>query len=115
MTCEHHSIVLEFMLLRGIASNRLYVFTGNCNPKFMRASLYVAPASSDMLKTSQVPLVVGITPFARLHAREVRSFIPCSIFLFLPNHIRRLLFRVYCRELSSLSVERGISFYTVVC
>ncbi|KAK6110300.1 Sec23/Sec24 trunk domain family protein [Brugia pahangi] len=44
---------------------------GICNPKFMRSTLYVAPASSDMLKNSQIPLAVALTPFARLHSNEI--------------------------------------------
>uniref|UniRef100_A0AAF5RT43 Sec23/Sec24 trunk domain-containing protein n=2 Tax=Wuchereria bancrofti TaxID=6293 RepID=A0AAF5RT43_WUCBA len=44
---------------------------GICNPKFMRSTLYVAPASSDMLKNSQIPLAVALTPFARLHSNEM--------------------------------------------
>ncbi|VDK78260.1 unnamed protein product [Litomosoides sigmodontis] len=48
---------------------------GICSPKFMRSTLYVAPASSDMLKSSQIPFAVAITPFARLHSNEARYFI----------------------------------------
>uniref|UniRef100_A0A8R1XUL5 Sec23/Sec24 trunk domain-containing protein n=1 Tax=Onchocerca volvulus TaxID=6282 RepID=A0A8R1XUL5_ONCVO len=45
---------------------------GICNPKFMRSTLYVAPASSDMLKNSQIPFAVAVTPFARLHSNEMQ-------------------------------------------
>ncbi|VDN02983.1 unnamed protein product [Thelazia callipaeda] len=44
---------------------------GVCNPKFMRSTLYIAPASSDMLKTTQLSFAVAVTPFARLHPIEV--------------------------------------------
>lgn len=45
---------------------------GNCNPKYMRSTLYVAPASSDILKNTQIPFAVAISPFARLHPNEMR-------------------------------------------
>ncbi|CAG9534212.1 unnamed protein product [Cercopithifilaria johnstoni] len=45
---------------------------GICSPKFMRSTLYVAPASSDMLKNSQIPFAVAVTPFARLLSNEMR-------------------------------------------
>ncbi|VDN17031.1 unnamed protein product [Gongylonema pulchrum] len=45
---------------------------GNCNPKFMRSTMYVAPASSDMLKSTQLPFAIAINPFARLHPSEAR-------------------------------------------
>lgn len=41
----------------------------------MRSTLYVAPASSDMLKSSQIPFAVAVTPFARLHSNEVSYYI----------------------------------------
>uniref|UniRef100_A0A914RFL0 Uncharacterized protein n=1 Tax=Parascaris equorum TaxID=6256 RepID=A0A914RFL0_PAREQ len=44
---------------------------GNCNPKFMRTTLYAAPASSDVLKNSQLPFTVAVAPFAPLHPSEV--------------------------------------------
>uniref|UniRef100_F1KR98 Protein transport protein Sec24C n=1 Tax=Ascaris suum TaxID=6253 RepID=F1KR98_ASCSU len=45
---------------------------GNCNPKFMRTTLYAAPASSDVLKNSQLPFTVAVAPFAPLHPSEMR-------------------------------------------
>lgn len=33
--------------------------------------MYMAPASNDLLKTSQIPFAVAISPFAALHAKEV--------------------------------------------
>ncbi|VDN53025.1 unnamed protein product [Dracunculus medinensis] len=38
----------------------------------MRSSLYIAPATSDILKHSQIPFVVAISPFAPLHPNEYR-------------------------------------------
>ncbi|KAJ1352234.1 Protein transport protein Sec24C [Parelaphostrongylus tenuis] len=43
---------------------------GNCSPRLMRSTLYMAPASSDLLKSSQIPFAVACSPFAKLHAYE---------------------------------------------
>ncbi|CAB3406008.1 unnamed protein product [Caenorhabditis bovis] len=43
---------------------------GNCNPKFMRSTLYMAPQSNDMLKSSQIPFALSISPFAPLNELE---------------------------------------------
>lgn len=59
----YHSITKFFF--------KFFCFLGNCNPKFMRSSLYIAPATSDILKHSQIPFVVAISPFAPLHPNEV--------------------------------------------
>lgn len=45
---------------------------GNCNPRLMRSTLYVAPATNDILKNSNIPFAVACSPFARLHPKEVR-------------------------------------------
>ena len=45
--------------------------SGNCNPRLMRSTLYMAPQSNDMLKSSQLPFAVGVSPFAKLHPNEV--------------------------------------------
>ncbi|CAP26255.2 Protein CBR-SEC-24.1 [Caenorhabditis briggsae] len=46
---------------------------GNCNPKFMRSTLYTAPQTNDILKASQIPLAVVISPFAPLNEYEVKE------------------------------------------
>ncbi|CDW57090.1 protein transport protein Sec24C [Trichuris trichiura] len=43
---------------------------GNCNPKFVRATLYNAPISNDFLKQSALPFGLSITPMANLSAEE---------------------------------------------
>ncbi|CAL2040490.1 unnamed protein product [Caenorhabditis brenneri] len=43
---------------------------GNCNPRFMRSTLYTAPQTNDILKASQIPLAIVITPFAPLNEYE---------------------------------------------
>uniref|UniRef100_A0A5K3FJG6 Zf-Sec23_Sec24 domain-containing protein n=1 Tax=Mesocestoides corti TaxID=53468 RepID=A0A5K3FJG6_MESCO len=40
---------------------------GNCNPRFIRSSLYNVPTSSDLLKQIGLPFVLSIQPFAPLH------------------------------------------------
>ncbi|KAF5400452.1 Transport protein Sec24B [Paragonimus heterotremus] len=40
---------------------------GNCNPRFIRSSLYAIPTSSDLLKTVGIPFTLTISPFATLH------------------------------------------------
>ncbi|KAK6052197.1 Sec23/Sec24 trunk domain protein [Cooperia oncophora] len=36
----------------------------------MRSTMYMAPASNDLLKTSQIPFAVACSPFATLHPQE---------------------------------------------
>ncbi len=44
---------------------------GNCNPRFIRSSLYSVPANPDLLKQSKLPMVLNLTPFAELRKEEV--------------------------------------------
>ncbi|KAK0414853.1 hypothetical protein QR680_011641 [Steinernema hermaphroditum] len=39
---------------------------GNCNPKFMRSTLYTVPENKDILNRLHIPFSVTITPFASL-------------------------------------------------
>ncbi|CAI2351971.1 unnamed protein product [Caenorhabditis sp. 36 PRJEB53466] len=43
---------------------------GNANPKLMRSTLYSAPKTSEMLKSSQIPFAVFVSPFAVLNENE---------------------------------------------
>ncbi|KAK0400261.1 hypothetical protein QR680_003427 [Steinernema hermaphroditum] len=43
---------------------------GNCNPKYMRSTLYAVPQNQDMIKQSQIPFSVAISPFANLLPNE---------------------------------------------
>uniref|UniRef100_A0AC34QJP2 Protein transport protein Sec24C n=1 Tax=Panagrolaimus sp. JU765 TaxID=591449 RepID=A0AC34QJP2_9BILA len=43
---------------------------GNCNPKFMRSSLYCVPLNHDILKQTSIPFAVSLTPFANLSTSE---------------------------------------------
>ncbi|TMS38858.1 hypothetical protein L596_005490 [Steinernema carpocapsae] len=45
---------------------------GNCNPKFVRSTLYNVPQNADMIKQSQIPFSVAITPFANILPTESR-------------------------------------------
>ncbi len=48
---------------------------GNCNPRFIRSSLYSVPANSDLLKQSKLPIVLNLTPFAELRKEEVNIYV----------------------------------------
>ena len=48
-----------------------YPIPGNCNPRFMRSTIYVAPQTQELLKHSQLPFAVSISPFAKLNEKEV--------------------------------------------
>ncbi|OON16572.1 Sec23/Sec24 trunk domain protein, partial [Opisthorchis viverrini] len=43
---------------------------GNCNPRFIRSSLYAIPTTSDLMKTVGIPFTLTISPFASLHADD---------------------------------------------
>lgn len=40
---------------------------GNCNPRFVRSSLYAVPTTSDLQKQIGLPFVLSIQPFAHTH------------------------------------------------
>ncbi|KAH9277726.1 Protein transport protein Sec24C [Echinococcus granulosus] len=40
---------------------------GNCNPRFVRSSLYNVPTTADLQKQVGLPFVLSIQPFAHLH------------------------------------------------
>ncbi|XP_061196580.1 protein transport protein Sec24C-like isoform X2 [Saccostrea echinata] len=44
---------------------------GNCNPRFMRSTMYNVPCTSDMLKSCHVPFSLSINPFAKLPEEEL--------------------------------------------
>lgn len=44
---------------------------GQCNPRFIRSSMYSVPNNPDILKQSKMPLVLTLTPFAQLRPEEV--------------------------------------------
>nr|CDS26853.1 protein transport protein sec24c [Hymenolepis microstoma] len=43
---------------------------GNCNPRFVRSSLYAVPTSSDLQKQISLPFVLSIQPFAPIHSLD---------------------------------------------
>lgn len=43
---------------------------GNCNPRFMRSSVYSVPANPDLIKQSKMPIALALTPFAELRKEE---------------------------------------------
>ena len=54
--------------------------------------MYNIPCTADMLKQTQLPLAVSITPFARLHPKEVRfkNFTQSSLLLLLISMLSNL-------------------------
>lgn len=53
-----------------ITTNFVTQDQGNCNPSFVRSTMYNIPCTSDMLKNSHIPFALSITPFAKLHPNE---------------------------------------------
>lgn len=53
-----------------ITTNFVTQDQGNCNPRFVRSTMYNIPCTADMLKTSHIPFALSITPFAKLHPDE---------------------------------------------
>eukprot|EP00794_Sanderia_malayensis_P007299 gene7299-8115_t len=43
---------------------------GNCNPRYMKSTLYNIPCNQDILKESNIPLAVMVTPFAKIPDAE---------------------------------------------
>jgi protein transport protein SEC24 len=41
---------------------------GNCNPRYLRSSLYHVPCNKDVLKETHVPLALSLSPFAQHRA-----------------------------------------------
>ena len=54
-----------------VTTNFICEDQGNANPRFMRSTVYNIPITSDLSKQSHIPMALAITPFARLHDREV--------------------------------------------
>ncbi|KAA0192551.1 Protein transport protein Sec24C, partial [Fasciolopsis buskii] len=48
---------------------------GNCNPRFIRSSLYAVPTTSDLLKTVGIPFSLTVSPFARQHPDDPRILV----------------------------------------
>lgn len=44
---------------------------GNCNPRFIRSTIYSVPSNPDLLKQSKLPFVIALTPFAQLRPEEL--------------------------------------------
>lgn len=47
--------------------------SGNCNPRYMRSTLYSVPTSEDILRTSKLPFGIILEPFANIKDTEVSS------------------------------------------
>jgi protein transport protein SEC24 len=45
---------------------------GNCNPRFLRSTLYCAPTSNDLLNQCKIPFAIISQPFATIPDNEVQ-------------------------------------------
>ncbi|XP_078576738.1 protein transport protein Sec24C-like isoform X4 [Branchiostoma floridae x Branchiostoma japonicum] len=55
-----------------VTTDFLTIDQGNCNPAFMRASMYNIPCTADMYKQCNVPMSLVIKPFAELKPQEAQ-------------------------------------------
>ena len=55
-----------------------FLLPGNCNPRFLRSTMYNVPCTSDMLKNSHIPFALTVSPFAKLQDDEVCTCIKHS-------------------------------------
>ncbi|CAF5220423.1 unnamed protein product, partial [Rotaria magnacalcarata] len=46
---------------------------GSCNPRYIRSTTYTIPYATDMIKQSQIPIALAISPLANLRSDEVIS------------------------------------------
>uniref|UniRef100_A0A646QIX8 Protein transport protein Sec24C n=1 Tax=Hemiscolopendra marginata TaxID=943146 RepID=A0A646QIX8_9MYRI len=53
-----------------VTTNFITQDQGNCNPRFVRSTIYSVPANPDMMKQTSVPFGIVISPFAKLHPQE---------------------------------------------
>ena len=44
---------------------------GSCNPRLMRSTTYAIPHAADMIKQSEIPIALSISPLADLRSDEV--------------------------------------------
>lgn len=44
---------------------------GNCNPRYMRSTLYTVPCNKDLVNQCKIPLGVVVQPFASVPISEV--------------------------------------------
>ncbi|XP_078660554.1 protein transport protein Sec24C-like isoform X10 [Branchiostoma floridae x Branchiostoma belcheri] len=55
-----------------VTTDFLTIDQGNCNPAFMRATMYNIPCTADMYKQCSVPMSLVIKPFAQLKPQEAQ-------------------------------------------
>jgi protein transport protein SEC24 len=48
---------------------------GNCNPKYMRSTLYSVPTTGDLLNASKLPFGMVLQPFADIKDTEVKPIL----------------------------------------
>ncbi|KAL7667369.1 hypothetical protein ACOME3_010814, partial [Neoechinorhynchus agilis] len=70
-----------------ILDNVAFYDTGNCNPRYVRSSIYGIPTSSDILKQSQIPFALALTPMAEPNPAE--EPLACTRFPVIPVRCSR--------------------------
>lgn len=55
---------------------------GNCTPRYIRSSMYKIPMSKQILKSSGLPFVLSLQPFAAPHRGEVYIFFSFKVIIF---------------------------------
>jgi protein transport protein SEC24 len=61
------------------ATNFVCQDQGSCNPRYMRSTTYAIPNSSDMVKQSQIPIALSISPLAHIRSDEVKNMIAFAL------------------------------------
>ena len=88
-----HIFVVIFCLGKLLHIYNISSISGNSGARYIRSSMYNIPCTSDMLKQSHLPIVLNISPFPRLHPKEVSccDFVLASVFLTAGNYESKLL------------------------
>ena len=53
---------------------------GNASPRYIRSTMYNIPCNQDMLKESNIPMAMVITPFAKVPEDEVNVILLFLLF-----------------------------------
>ncbi|CAF0839748.1 unnamed protein product [Adineta steineri] len=54
-----------------VGTNFICQDQGSCNPRFMRSTTYAMPNAADMVKQSNIPIALSISPLAKLRQDEL--------------------------------------------
>ena len=54
-----------------ISNGNNLLLLGNCNPRFLRSTMYSIPVSNEMMKQCKIPFGIACSPYAKTAANEV--------------------------------------------